>query len=364
MQPYEIIDNVIEDVLADNLNENYCLLSFPDHIRFDHTLTNRGNFLRDKSQHNNQNVYHRGEWLESRYIDESTAKLYKQYVLNHRYVVDNNVVQHSFEPVYYNYDKDLWDYFLHIDSNHTVLHSEYNSNDIKKLENLGVNCVHWFAHAYLCSEFYFKHYEKLSMVTDYQSRPIKYPWISANRLLRDYRIDFLHRINFTKGAYSLLETDPWGNKLWGIVPPHSFDYHGNDSAEINVRDLTPWNTSFLHIVNETVWQDKIHFTEKVFKPIVMHQPFVVLQAPGSLEYLRSYGFKTFGDWWDESYDTIQDPEERMIAIAEIVDWIPDQDLYKLRNEMSGVLEHNFRHFYENIPDICLDELGAAIQATP
>jgi len=28
----------------------------------------------------------------------------------------------------------------------------------------------------------------------------------------------------------------------------------------------------------------------------------------------------------------------------------------MRMEMAGVLEHNFRHFYENIPAICLDEL--------
>jgi len=89
---------------------------------------------------------------------------------------------------------------------------------------------------------------------------------------------------------------------------------------------------------------------------VLHQPFVVLQAPGSLEYLRSYGFKTFGDFWDESYDSIQDPDERMDAIASIVDWITTQNLYDLREVMEDVLEHNFRHFYENIPSICLDEL--------
>jgi hypothetical protein len=115
----------------------------------------------------------------------------------------------------------------------------------------------------------------------------------------------------------------------------------------------------LHIVNETVWQDKIHFTEKIFKPIVSHQPFVVLQAPGSLSYLHKYGFKTFSYWWDESYDGIQDPVERMQAIADIVNWIgklPLTKLEKMRREMSGILEYNYNHFYERIPDIVLDEL--------
>jgi hypothetical protein len=96
----------------------------------------------------------------------------------------------------------------------------------------------------------------------------------------------------------------------------------------------------------------------------MHQPFVVLQAPGSLSYLRSYGFKTFGDWWDESYDTIEDPQQRMKAIANIVNTIGHQNLYQLRDEMAGVLEHNFRHFYENIPAICLNELSVGISLIP
>ena len=126
-----------------------------------------------------------------------------------------------------------------------------------------------------------------------------------------------------------------------------------------IDTLNPWNTSFLHIVSETVWQDKIHFTEKIFKPIVLHQPFVVVQAPGSLEYLQSYGFKTFDKWWDESYDKIQDPKERMKAIATIIDDIGSKEIKELetlRMEMADVLEHNFRHFYENIPAIVLGEL--------
>ena len=163
------------------------------------------------------------------------------------------------------------------------------------------------------------------------------------------------------GEYSLLNPDPLGVEYTGSVPARSFDDHNNSSAEINITNLTPWNTSFLHVVNETVWQDKIHFTEKIFKPIVMHQPFVVLQAPGSLEYLKNYGFRTFADWWDESYDTIEDPQQRMQAVADIVNWITTQDINKMRDSMKDVLEYNYVHFYNNIPNIVLDELRVNLQ---
>ena len=43
-----------------------------------------------------------------------------------------------------------------------------------------------------------------------------------------------------------------------------------------------------HIVTETIFYDnKLHFTEKVFKPIVARRPFFLVGAPGNLAYLKS-----------------------------------------------------------------------------
>ena len=128
----------------------------------------------------------------------------------------------------------------------------------------------------------------------------------------------------------------------------------NDILSLGNNDI--WCKHFLNVVTETVIHSDVFVSEKTFKPIVLMQPFVLAAPPGCLNYLKSYGFKTFDNWWDESYDTIEDPSERMAAVADIVNWIPSQNLEKLRMEMAGVLEHNYRHFYENIPAICLQEL--------
>ena len=396
MKPYEFINYLTEDFISDNYDDNYCLLFFPDHIRFDHNLTSTQNlFLSDKSSQGSKfatiteeherwrwlerfnngedvsiEIFHSNEWVNTKYIcvDYNVVELTQTLRYKNKY----NFYQHSWEPIYFAFDKVLWDYVSSFKNQAVVLHSEKNSKDLLKLQQQNITTLHWFSHAYLCSEFYFKHYQKLNMVTNYIKRPIRHKWMCVNRLIdgpRKYRLDFLNCIDTSKGIYSLLDKDPYTSRsLKEIYPnnavkPNSFDSHENHSAEIKVDELTPWNTSFLHIVSETVWQEKIHFTEKVFKPIVLHQPFVVLQAPGSLAYLRSYGFKTFGDWWDESYDTIEDPDQRMQAIADIVDSIGAKSLEELetmRMEMASVLEHNFRHFYENIPAICLDELRKGI----
>ena len=361
MKPYEIINHTIDDIINRHFKDDYCLHYFMDNIRYDH---NQGTLLKSPfpytmDKHLNSGnkwstdrfecFYHNGEWINGHSLEKHL-----------RDTVKNNFLCHSYEPINVELDKELWNTTTEI----IVLHSEKNSKDLLKLEQKNFKHIHWFSHAYLCSKIYFKHYQKLKMVTDYKSRPIKYRWLSANRLLRQHRTDLLEKINLNQGCYSLLSPDPNGLIYTGSVPTNSFDSHENHSAEIRVDTLSPWNTSFLHIVNETVWQEKIHFTEKVFKPIVMHQPFIISQAPGSLEYLRSYGFKTFDCWWDESYDKIQDPNKRLDAIADIVNYIGNKSLDELevlRMKMADVLEHNFRHFYENIPAITLGELERGIK---
>ena len=107
--------------------------------------------------------------------------------------------------------------------------------------------------------------------------------------------------------------------------------------------------SFLHVVTETCyWENKEHLTEKIFKPIVARQPFLLLGCANNLRYLKDYGFKTFDSWWDESYDSIQDPVERLQAVVKIIKDLcskSDAELESLLVDMQSVLDHNYNWFY-------------------
>lgn len=382
MKPYQIINCILQTILSEEVPYEVDHLVFDDTIRWVHEEDNLVYSKFELSDHEYYD-YKKRTWRDV-HKDNNSTRLDSNLINIPEYRILPHVVDHSYEPVDVILDKKLWDpqykrnrrwprssfesgnnpdykYDNYNPEDYPlfVLHSEHNSKDIEQLDEWTYKPIHWFSHAYLCSEFYFKHYPKLSIVTDYTARPIRNKWICANRLLRQHRVDLLEQIDLSKGCYSLTNPDPNGQIYTGSVASHSFDEHINSSAEIDIRGLNHWNTAFLHIVSETVWQDKIHFTEKIFKPIVLHQPFVVLQAPGSLEYLKSYGFKTFDKWWDESYDNIQDPKQRLSAIAKIIDDIGNKNLDELeaiRMEMASVLEYNFSHFYENIPAIVLSEL--------
>ena len=132
---------------------------------------------------------------------------------------------------------------------------------------------------------------------------------------------------------------------------------GSLSATVNIDMLT---SALFHVVPETIYfQDKLHLTEKVFKPIVAKRPFFLVAAPGNLAYLKSYGFRTFDQWIDESYDKETDHYvriEKITAELERLCKLTPQQLKHMHAEMQDTLEYNFRHFYGNFKNIIVDEL--------
>jgi len=116
--------------------------------------------------------------------------------------------------------------------------------------------------------------------------------------------------------------------------------------------------AFLQIAAETVFNyPNVYVTEKSFKPIIYKRPFVLVGSPGCLNNLKSFGFKTFNQYWDESYDLIEDPEKRMLAILEIIEFVCAKsidELQKLCYDMKNILEHNFNLYCLDLEQHALD----------
>lgn len=107
--------------------------------------------------------------------------------------------------------------------------------------------------------------------------------------------------------------------------------------------------AFLHVITETVYHyPSTYLSEKPIKPIVCKRPFVILGPAGSLASLRAMGFRTFQSFWDESYDIIDDPEKRLLAVVDIVEWVSAKSLDEVQSlctSMTDVLNYNFE-FYQ------------------
>jgi hypothetical protein len=96
------------------------------------------------------------------------------------------------------------------------------------------------------------------------------------------------------------------------------------------------------------------FSEKEAKPIVAKRPFIMFGACRQLEAFRSLGFKTFGAVIDESYDVIEEKEQRWCKALDSMLELTKQNPKSVYNELESVLRHNKDHFENKEWPRCLD----------
>jgi hypothetical protein len=106
--------------------------------------------------------------------------------------------------------------------------------------------------------------------------------------------------------------------------------------------------SVFNIVTESfISADLVFLTEKTFKPIIWHQPFIMIGNPGSIEFLRTDGFDVFDDIIDHSYDNIIEIPERFEYIKkEIIRLcdIPISDWVEILHRILPRLRKNYSLF--------------------
>jgi len=98
------------------------------------------------------------------------------------------------------------------------------------------------------------------------------------------------------------------------------------------------------VVGETFVQGKTFLpTEKTTRPMLLKKPFVVFASANYLDYLHQLGFRTFCEFWDETYDGYQG-RERYLRILKLLDHIAGisrKDLIDMYQGMQSVLQHNW-----------------------
>lgn len=105
---------------------------------------------------------------------------------------------------------------------------------------------------------------------------------------------------------------------------------------------------FIYVgLETTVSHPEVFLSTISFKGIVNKRPFIILGVPGTLKYIRSLGFKTFDNLWDESYDSIINFEDRVDAILKILDEWKDVSIEKIQetmNTIQDILDYNYLHY--------------------
>ena len=117
----------------------------------------------------------------------------------------------------------------------------------------------------------------------------------------------------------------------------------------SVSGLVPWeiyNRTWFSVVCETLAQGRVFLSaEKIAKCLQARRLFVVFGIQGFLQHYRDWGFETFGDVLDESYDSTADDIHRWTQAFEQVKWLCSQNLPALLQKLQPRLEHNHHRLY-------------------
>ena len=149
-----------------------------------------------------------------------------------------------------------------------------------------------------------------------------------------------------------------------LIIQDGIDIRTNPTAD---HSISKFVNSYLHIITETYMQDnlpnRMHFSEKTFKPMWYLQPFVMCGQRHSLRYLQDLGYKTFDIWIDERYDDISNDRDRTVAAINAAKKFYDKtetELNILLLEMMPILEHNYQQLQRN-SDLLHQNLIAALR---
>jgi hypothetical protein len=208
-----------------------------------------------------------------------------------------------------------------------------------------------------------RHYKILCLMNVPRMHRIKFAYdVFSNNLRQDNLItckasNIHYNLNFFKSTSSNFSSKEFVDSLPWIYDHPITEKHPKKLLNTQKEEDLYLN-SYVNFVVETYLDHtsnynreyELDFTEKVAKPISRMQPFVVLGQEGILQYLHSKGFKTFGRWWDESYDLELDSNARYNKVWEIFKYINSLSKVQLSDmlvEMQPILLHN-RLLFEEI----------------
>jgi len=272
-----------------------------------------------------------------------------------------------------------------------IIHSELNSQDVKELDSEFIP-VYVFWHGLISRDWYrhWKHHTTCNPNINRANNSKRFllyarAWTGS----RQYRLKFVEQIiknnlhNSLKYNFFELDDGEYYGEYCDVnisdyfpQPEINLDYPENifiqqvclgnlgdnekptlekkqeiSSSSSAYIDIDDYHSTSIQIVAETLFEtDKIHLTEKTFQPIVAGQPFLTLSAPGTLQTLKHYGFKTFDSVWDESYDGEQDHNKRMAMVIDEIEKLNNlspEEFTKLYEKCLVICEHNRQHFFSD-----------------
>ena len=110
----------------------------------------------------------------------------------------------------------------------------------------------------------------------------------------------------------------------------------------------PYIDTYFSVVTETICAESAYSfrTEKIAKPLAMGHPFIVVSNAGFYRDLHRLGFKTFGHVIDETFDSIEQHQDRVDRVIQVITDLCQQDLASFLDECYNTCKYNQQQLAE------------------
>lgn len=287
----------------------------------------------------------------------------------------HTIIKHNFNDCHKHPDRVAYQVSLHLRGiagpasnlydKLILVHSEQQSDQVEIYKRHDYIPVYYWSHALIAADWfrYAAHDPELNYRTDQFDRD----FLIYNRAwsgTREYRLKFAELMVSTgleqSSMFKFSATDDGKHytEHQFVNPALSIQHLTLDQQlETNTHPSSAsadyysydYSRSGIEIVLETLFDDsRWHLTEKTLRPIACGKPFMLAATAGSLQYLRNYGFETFGKYINEEYDTIADPVDRLHAIItemQRIRMLPHTEKQALWKSLHEISARNKQRFF-------------------
>jgi hypothetical protein len=267
-------------------------------------------------------------------------------------------------PTFYNYNQ----LYLKLKKYEILNKSIFLTSNIN-LQNKNVQSYHFFIEQAIKSKDSFfgvdttLGYKSEEITIDELDRFRNKKFLSFNRTVdKEHRFSLLHDYltnDFSDSYFSFLTLEgihcpPFQDNKLNLEKylekiPIQLDTNNKFNFSVsNTMRKDLFLDSCINLVTETSYNNnELFISEKILKPILNYQPFIVLGPVNYLKELKKLGFKTFSEFWDESYDTIEEGRDRYFKISELILKLNSFDINKINElyqQTKEICIYNKNHF--------------------
>jgi hypothetical protein len=186
-----------------------------------------------------------------------------------------------------------------------------------------------------------------------------YNYLCLNKNSRPHRQALIAKLQERNLLDSALWSDLSANiKISSLVDDFYNDQLSNISINATEHNMSQpaviinpalYTETYFNVVTETNFEiPHTLCSEKIYKPILMGHPFIAVSNYKFYQHLKDRGYKTFDALIDESFDNIENNEDRLTSIVNSIDKLCQQDLDDFLAKAKPICEHNRLNYFREL----------------